>query len=69
MAANLDSEVVFAARAKLVGLLEPDIKLLTDGGFGTLAKFAFMSSYTPGSPSEDAFVNALTITRTDEGIF
>ncbi len=59
MTAYLDSQVVFAARAQLVGLADGDVVTLRNGGFGTLAKYAFMSSYTPGSAAEDAFVQAL----------
>ena len=60
MTANLESEQVFKARCKAVGLSDVATGRLETSGWTTLAKFAYMSSYTPGSATDDAFVAALT---------
>ena len=54
-----DSEAAFKARAAALGLQEPVLQLLVDGGLNTMSRFAFSSAYVPGHPDETAFVAAL----------
>lgn len=51
-----DSEAVFKDRVSAAGLDDAILKALTDAGFKTLSKFAFSSSYVPGSADDAAFV-------------
>lgn len=59
MSSFADSEPVFTDRAKAAGLSEDVIKLVHDAGFKSLSKFAFSSSYIPGSGDDSAFVKTL----------
>ena len=54
-----DSVAAFKARAAALGLQEPVLQLLVDGGLNTMSRFAFSSAYVPGHPDETAFVAAL----------
>jgi hypothetical protein len=59
MAGNLDSQAVFEARAKEIGLAEPIIRSLKAASIGSYATFAYSSSYVPGSGTEDPFIEAM----------
>ena len=54
-----DSKPVFKDRATSAGLSEEIYKHLTDSGLDTLSKFAFASSYVPGSGDDTEFVKTL----------
>eukprot|EP00971_Amphidinium_carterae_P153474 3042590-Amphidinium_carterae.1 len=49
MAGALDSKVVFAARAKELGLSDPSLELLSDRGWGTYGGLAFATAFAPTS--------------------
>ena len=51
-----DSKPVFKDRATAAGLQEEDMALLSTSGLDTLSKFAFASSYVPGSGDDSEFV-------------
>ena len=55
-----DSEAVFAARAKAVGLTQEHLSKLFEAGFKTLGTFAFSCSYTPGSGDDAVLVESIT---------
>ena len=57
---TVESEAAFASRALSIGLRPEVLKLLKDGGLDTFGKFAYSSSYTPGSSDEKPFVDLLT---------
>ena len=54
-----DNEAVFRSKAEAVGLTEAVIKLFVDKGFNSLNKFAFSSSYIPGSGDEAPFIKVV----------
>ena len=57
----LDSEAVFEARLKAVGLEDVHIQKAREAGWRTLAEFAFSSSYVPGQVGDSTFVNEVVI--------
>ena len=63
MAASLDSAAVFAARAVAIGITPGGFEKLVAAGFNTMNKFAFSSTYAPGSaddkPLRDLLVEVL----------
>ena len=64
-----DSEAVFKDRVSAVGLDDAILKALADAGFKTLSKFAFSSSYVPGSADDAAFVTTVkTILKRDPNL-
>ena len=54
-----DSVANFQASALKLGLDPTVLKLVTDGGVDTIAKYAFVSSFVPGGSDERPFVDAL----------
>ena len=58
MAAYSESGPVFSARCVKVGLEEADVAALKRAGITTLARVAFMSSYTPGSGDDKELIAA-----------
>eukprot|EP00435_Cladocopium_sp_Y103_P071504 s1184_g37.t1 len=52
----VDSEAVFASRARAIGISEDVITLFKNGGIATLGNLAFSSSYVPGSSDDSSFV-------------
>ena len=54
-----DSVANFQASALKLGLDPAVLKLVTDGGVDTIAKYAFVSSFVPGGSDERPFVDAL----------
>ena len=54
-----DSKPVFKDRATSAGLSEEVYQHLTNSGLDTLSKFAFASSYVPGSGDDAEFVKTL----------
>ena len=64
-----DSEAVFKDRVSASGLDDAILKALADAGFKTLSKFAFSSSYVPGSADDAAFVTTVkTILKRDPNL-
>ena len=61
MSQNLDSEVVFKARAQAVGLEAGQVTRLVNAGFGALAKFAFTRALEAalGAPPSAAHLSSL----------
>ena len=49
---TLDSQAVFPARAKEMGLLDAEAARLQSKGWNTLALLAFACSYTPGQADD-----------------
>ena len=54
-----DSKANFEARALSLGLDNGVLQLIVSGGVGTIAKFAFVSSFVPGGADETPFVAAI----------
>jgi len=52
----VESQAVFEARVKAVGLSDEILKAFIDGGVKTLATLAFISDYNPGSQSEKSLI-------------
>ena len=48
----LDSEAVFSARAREMGLVEDEINRIAARGWHTMGRFAFCVAYTPGQADE-----------------
>ena len=58
MAAFSDSGPVFKTRCAQVGLAPEDVEKLEKVGVNSLAKVAFMTSYTPGSGDDKDLISA-----------
>ena len=56
----VDSEAVFASRARAIGLSADVIQLFKTGGIDTLGNLAFASSYVPGSSDDAPFVELVS---------
>lgn len=54
-----DSQPVLEDRAKAAGLSEDIVQAVVDEGFNSLSKFAFSSSYVPGSGDDTAFTKTI----------
>ena len=54
-----DSKPVFKDRAVAAGISEEIFERLSDAKLDTLSKFAFASSYVPGSGDDTEFVKTL----------
>ena len=59
MAGAVDSKAVFAARAALIGIDQIGIDAMVLAGFDTMAKWAYSTSYSPGSPDDSALKTLL----------
>ena len=59
MSSFSDSQPVFRDRCHAAGIDEALTKLVVDAGFDSLSKFAFSSSYVPGSGDDTAFVKTI----------
>ena len=59
MSSYADNEAVFKQKAKDADLTDAVVAKLSASGFKTMSKFAFSSSYVPGSGDETAFVQLI----------
>ena len=59
MSSFSESEPVFKTRCSQVGLDAADMDCLVKAGVNSLAKVAFMTSYTPGSGDDEDLIAAL----------
>ena len=60
MAASLDSAAVFASRAMAIGVSLEGLAKLTSAGLDTMNRFAFCSTYSPGSTDNKPLRDLLT---------
>lgn len=59
MSSSLDSPAVFRDRCRQLTLDDAVVQHLLDSGLDTLSKYAYSSSYTPGSPDDTPFTNMI----------
>ena len=59
MAGAVDSKAVFVARAALIGIEQFGIDAMVAAGFDTMARWAYSTSYSPGSADDSALKTLL----------
>ena len=59
--AALDSEAYFESRCAAVGLSAAHVALMREKGWGTMANFAFSTSYAPGQADDTKFIEGVLV--------